>query len=74
MCFMDVGYLSNRMALQWRAAVLRAPDHYIVCFLAPFLTIFVHNVYAIVSDDGKYLLDIRTAFTNLDLDEDTIDF
>ena len=31
---------------------------------------FLHNVSAIVSYDWKELLDIRTAVTNLNLDED----
>ena len=42
----------------------------ILCFFALILTSFVQNVSAIVSYHQKYLLDIRTAITNLDLDED----
>jgi hypothetical protein len=40
-----------------------------VCF-ALFGTYFVHNVSATISYDRKELLDIRTAITHLELDED----
>jgi hypothetical protein len=45
----------------------------IVLFCLSFcadLNFFLHNVSAIVSYDRKELLDIRTAITNLDLDDD----
>jgi hypothetical protein len=41
-----------------------------VLFFALFVTHFVHNVAATISYDRKELLDIRTAITHLDLDED----
>jgi hypothetical protein len=61
----------DRIAPEWMAAVLRAPDQ--LCYFVFFELIkllyifsFVH-VSAIVS---KELLDIKTAITNLNLDED----
>ena len=54
------------------AAVLRAPNQlcYFVHFFSLFVTYFVHNVVAVISYDWKELLDIRTATTHLELDED----
>ena len=40
----------------------------VFCF-ALFVTYFVHNVAATVSYTRKDLLDIRTVFTHLELDE-----
>lgn len=48
-----------KMALQWIAVVLQAS----VCLF------FLHNVSTIISYAQKLLLDIKTAITNLDLDE-----
>ena len=62
----------NRMTPERMAAVLRAPNQ-LCCFdsfFALFVTCFVHNVDATVSYDRKELLDIRTANTHLELDED----
>ena len=60
------------MAPEGMAAVLRAPNQlcYFVCYFALFVTYFVRNVSATVSYDRKELLDIRTAITHLELDED----
>ena len=54
------------------AAILWALNQpcYFVCFFALFVTDFIHNVAATVSYDRKELLDIRTAITDLKLDED----
>lgn len=56
------------MALQWIAAVLRAPEQlfYFVFFLVFLwdLTFFVHHIFANIS------YDTRTAIMNLDMDED----
>ena len=41
-------------------------------FFTLFLTYFVHNVAATVSYDRKELLDIRSAFTHLELDKDLV--
>jgi hypothetical protein len=64
--------LMSRMALQTIAAVLQAPDQlcYFVCFFMLVLTFLVQNVSAIISYDRKWLLDIRAAITNLDLNEE----
>ena len=58
----------RRMALQWIAAVLWAPDQfcYFVSYFPLIFTFLVHNASAIVSYDRKWVLDIRTAITNLD--------
>ena len=60
------------MAPEEMAAVLQATKQlcYFVCFVALFVTCFVHNVYATVSYDRKEILDIRTVISHLDLDED----
>jgi hypothetical protein len=57
------------------AAVLRAPNQlcYFVWFFALFVTYFVHNIAATVSYDWKDLLEIRTAITHPELDEDAKD-
>ena len=49
------------------AAVLLALNQ--LCYFALFVTYFVHNVAATVSYDRKDLLDIRTAITHLEMDE-----
>jgi hypothetical protein len=45
---------------------------YCVCFSTLFVTFFVSNVATTVSYDQKELLDIRTAITHLELDEDFV--
>jgi hypothetical protein len=61
-----------RRNVQCIASIFRAPDQFrhFVCIFALILTLLVHNVSAIISYDWKDLLDIRTAITHLDLDED----
>ena len=54
------------------AVVLRAPNQlcHFVSFFALFVTYFVHKVAATVSYDRKELLEIRTAITHLELEEE----